>query len=352
MACLFVSHTYGATALVEKYDRYRREAYNAKVLNEVVPGYTIKLKNIFRNEPAKRQAVLQEKETILKAVIATALIHDDKITLFDPADDTVPEFDSNNGSVRSHFQILWHAEHFARNSIRKVLARYNSELSNKYAKTEDDAEIARIPEETRQSINARLIINSGEPSDDLRQLERLSGIRADDFTRWVSEVYNQYSTGLYMDGTNWRTSSEYDPTYLEFYESTADEHYRHSAVENDRKSTRAYTRPDSRSASAASASASESATPSTVEKVILHDKEFDYAEIYRVYKRKRNAREDMFKSMSAAVPYDDRFKNRFVDVPRPMPEGYGSLSHKSDSYNKERSMLRQKLEYDYLEQTG
>ena len=39
-------------------------------------------------------------------------------------------------------------------------------------------------------------------------------------------------------------------------------------------------------------------------------------------------------------------------MPRPMPEGYGSLFDKSDSYNKERFMLRQKLEYDYLEQAG
>ena len=258
MACLFVSQTFAATALVEKYDRYRREAYNAKGLNEVVPGYTVKLKNIFRSIPAKRQADYQEKETILKAVIATALIHDDNMPLFDSVGDAIPDFTHRDGGIRSHFKILWHAEHFARNSIRTVLEKYGEQLQNEYSRRIQsgfgiNGALENVQEET--NANARQIIADSYAEDnDLHQLESLSGIQADDFTRWVSEVYTDYRKGLYrdVDVPSWRKSRAYEKDFTD-YESLADKHY------GQFEALKAYTRPDSRSASASSATASKSA---------------------------------------------------------------------------------------------
>jgi hypothetical protein len=223
---LFVSQALAAAELVVQIDECRRDAYNRMASDNAVPGYTVKLKRIFRNKPAERQASLQEKEAILKAVIATALIHDDKMTLFDSADDVIPDFGHHDVAVRSHFEILWHAEYFARNSIRAILKEYDKVLAEKYGAATDDALSSRVQDEARRAINAQQIINSDESSHDLRQLERLSGIRADDFARWVSEVYNEHCTGLYMDESYWRMSSAYTPSDLEGYELSADEHYR------------------------------------------------------------------------------------------------------------------------------
>lgn len=94
-----VTQSFAMQAVRDNY-RWRHEAYNPFPADDRIPGYTGELNKIFRNKPSNKPAKPEEKRDILKAVMATALIHGDDMSL--PAHG----IDPNNVDLFRHYEIL------------------------------------------------------------------------------------------------------------------------------------------------------------------------------------------------------------------------------------------------------
>ncbi len=154
-----VTQSFAMQAVRDNY-RWRHEAYNPFPADDRIPGYTGELNKIFRNKPSNKPAKPEEKRDILKAVMATALIHGDDMSL--PAHG----IDPNNVDLFRHYEIL----------------RITQKISQKLA-----ADLV--------SDSLSDVLNGIPNIDEVRSLEIYGGITTENLIGWFNEALNEHIDG-------------------------------------------------------------------------------------------------------------------------------------------------------------